>query len=236
MIVENLSLKLKDKTIFEGLNCRLEKNKALIITGESGVGKSLLAKALIRLLGNEFKINANKFSFLGKDILSLSQKELRKYRLEVSLNLQDAELSLYPNLDIGALFHLFLKSNTNLNAKQRKAYALSYLEKMGFKDINLLWHSYANELSLGMARRVSLAFGLLSKPKILICDEITASLDKQSLEKIKQILKDFKNNGSLLCITHDFEFIKDFADDVLVLEKDKNSLFSVNDFLRLYNA
>lgn len=236
MKVRNLSLKLKQKILFENVSFDIKIGKSLVVMGESGAGKSLLGKALIRLLDSKFEMSAGELSFGNRSILNLNKNELRKFRSKVGLILQDAELSLYPYLDIGNLFHLILKTHTQLSQKDRKAFAFDLLEKLGFENIDLLWHSYANELSLGMARRVSLALALLNKPQILICDEITASLDEENAQKIIQILKELKNSVGLICITHDLNLSTTLADEVLFLEKNKAKLFKIDEFLRLNNA
>ena len=222
--------------MLKNISFDLKAGKALMLLGESGIGKSLLGKALIRLLDSDFSINADELSFNNACILKLRKNELRQLRSQVGLVLQDAELSLYPYLNMGDLFHLILKTHTKFNKKERKDYAFFYLQRLGFKDIDLLWHSYANELSLGMARRVGLALALLSKPQILICDEITASLDEENREKIIQILKELKNTIALLCITHDLKLVYSLADEVLILEKNSSNFYTFEEFLKAYNA
>ncbi|EHH0074274.1 ATP-binding cassette domain-containing protein, partial [Campylobacter coli] len=99
MKVRNLSLKLNQKKIFENISFDIKKAKSLMIVGESGVGKSLLGKSLIRLLDPKFEINADEWSFNEVSVFNLNQNELRAFRSKVGLVLQDAELSLYPYLD-----------------------------------------------------------------------------------------------------------------------------------------
>ncbi|ECL4588943.1 ATP-binding cassette domain-containing protein [Campylobacter coli] len=236
MKVRNLSLKLNQKKIFENISFDIKIAKSLMIVGESGVGKSLLGKSLIRLLDPKFEINADEWSFNEVSVFNLNQNELRAFRSKVGLVLQDAELSLYPYLDIGNLCHLVLKTHTKLKQKERKDYAFSYFQKLGFENLDRLWHSYANELSLGMARRVSLALALLNQPQILICDEITASLDKENASKIISILEELKNTAALVCITHDLNLVNSLADEILMLEKNSSNLYSLDEFLRYYNA
>ncbi|WP_246023123.1 ATP-binding cassette domain-containing protein [Campylobacter estrildidarum] len=236
MKVRNLSISFKNKVLLENINFTLEKGKTLAITGESGVGKSLLSKALVRLLDSDFNINADEFSFNGIEILKLSNDKLRELRSKIALVLQDSESSLYPCLDIGKLCSLILKTHTNLNQKEYKKYVFSYFEKLGFDNLDLLWHSYPYELSVGMARRASLALALLHKPQILICDEVTASLDAKNTQKIIEILKELKKDIGLICITHDLYFIRSLADEVLVLEKERANFYTLNAFLGIYNA
>lgn len=207
-----------------------------MILGESGVGKSLLGKALVRLLDSNFTISFDELSFNDFCIFNFNKEQLREFRSKVALVLQDAELSLYPYLDIGNLCHLVLKTHTKLKQKERKDYAFSYLYKLGFEDLDRLWHSYVNELSLGMARRVSLALALLNKPQILICDEITASLDKENASKIISILEELKNTTALVCITHDLNLVNSLADEILMLEKNDSNLYDLDEFLRHFHA
>lgn len=207
-----------------------------MILGESGVGKSLLGKALVRLLDSNFTISFDELSFHDFCIFNFNKEQFREFRSKVALVLQDAELSLYPYLDIGNLCHLVLKTHTKLKQKERKDYAFSYLYKLGFEDLDRLWHSYVNELSLGMARRVSLALALLNKPQILICDEITASLDKENVSKIISILEELKNTTALVCITHDLNLVNSLADEILMLEKSDSNLYDLDEFLRYFHA
>ncbi|HED7664295.1 TPA: ABC transporter ATP-binding protein [Campylobacter jejuni] len=236
MKVRNLNISLKNNLLLKDINLDIKTGKTLMILGQSGVGKSLLGKALVRLLDSNFTISFDELSFHNSCIFNFNKEELRNFRSKVALVLQDAELSLYPYLDIGNLCHLVLKTHTKLKQKERKDYAFSYFKKLGFENLDRLWHSYANELSLGMAIRVSLALALLNQPQILICDEITASLDKENASKIISILEELKNNTALVCITHDLNLVNSLADEILMLEKNSSNLYSLDEFLRYYNA
>lgn len=221
MKIENLSLDFKGRKMIDNISFSLQEGEIIALLGESGAGKSLLLKALVRLLSPEFNIQAKQFCIEGKNVLELSKRQLRPLRSNVALILQDAHLSLYPYLDIGSLFHLLLKTHTNLNTKERKQKALHCLEHLGFKKLDLLWHSYVFELSVGMARRVSLALALVCNPKFLLCDEITSSLDEKNVGKICSILKNIKVNKGCILATHDLNIAKELSDRVLVLEKGK---------------
>ncbi|HDZ4931423.1 ATP-binding cassette domain-containing protein [Campylobacter jejuni] len=236
MKIRNLNISLKNNVLLKNINLDIKTGKTLMILGESGVGKSLLGKALVRLLDSNFTISFDELSFHDFCIFNFNKEQLREFRSKVALVLQDAELSLYPYLDIGNLCHLVLKTHTKLKQKERKDYAFSYLYKLGFEDLDRLWHSYVNELSLGMARRVSLALALLNKPQILICDEITASLDKENVSKIISILEELKNTTALVCITHDLNLVNSLADEILMLEKSDSNLYDLDEFLRYFHA
>ncbi|MCX2682672.1 ATP-binding cassette domain-containing protein [Campylobacter sp. MIT 21-1685] len=219
MKIQNLSLSFRGTTLLEKISFSVKKGEVVALLGESGSGKSLLLKALARLLNSNFHLRADTFCVEEKKVLELSKSQLRVLRSELALILQDAQLSLYPYLDVGALFHLLLKTHTNLNTKERKRKAFECLESLGFAELELLWHSYVFELSVGMARRVSLALALVCEPKFLLCDEITSSLDEENTKKIVQILKNIKANKACIFATHDLKIAKELSDRVLVLQQ-----------------
>lgn len=219
--IENLNLSFKNKTLLKDISFILEERKTLAILGESGSGKSLLSRALIRLFDKTYKLSAKSFFVANEEPLKFKEKDLRKFRSKVALILQDAHLSFYPFLDIGNMFHIVLKTHTKLDTKQRKQKAFECLKNLGFKDLDLLWHSYAHQLSVGMLRRVNLALALVCEPKYLICDEITASLDKENELRISKLLTEFKKQMNLILITHDLNLAKNLSDEILLLDKGK---------------
>ncbi|MBK1973829.1 ABC transporter ATP-binding protein [Campylobacter sp. TTU-622] len=219
MEIDNLNLSFKNKPLLQNITFSLKDKKTLAIIGKSGSGKSLLVKSLLRLLNQDYKIEAKKFKIDNFDILNLKEKELRKLRSLAALVLQDAHLSLYPYLDIGELFHIVLKTHTNLNKISRKQKAFYYLDLLGLKNLDLIWHSYPHQLSVGMARRISFALALVSEPKYLICDEINSSLDKKNEEKIIKLLYELKDKINLIIITHNLKIVYDLADELLIMHQ-----------------
>lgn len=220
--VQNLNLSLEGKTLLRDISFILKSGKNLAIMGESGSGKSLLARALIRLFGREYQLGAKVLRVDNKDILSLKDEPLRLFRAQFAVVFQDANDGFYPYLNLGDMFHIVLKTHTNLSAKERKERAFEYMRRLGFLDLELLWHSFVHQLSVGMARRLSLALALSSSPKYLICDEITASLDKENEKKIIAFLKERKN---LIFITHDLNLAKELSDELLILKRGKVERF-----------
>lgn len=217
--IENLNLNFKNKRLLENVSFSLENGETLAIIGESGSGKSLLSRSLIRLFGEDYSLNAQRFLVAGEEPLKLKERDLRNFRSRVALILQDAHLSFYPFLDVGSMFHIVLKSHTNLDEKQRKQRAFECFENLGFKDLDLLWHSYAHQLSVGMMRRVNLALALVCDPKYLICDEITASLDKENELRIFKLLMELKKQVNLVLVTHDLNLAQKLSDRILLFGK-----------------
>lgn len=221
IIIENLNLSFKNKKLLDNISFSLEDKKTLAIIGESGSGKSLLSRALIRLFDENYKLSAKRFLIANEELLKLKEKDLGKFRSKVALILQDAHSSFYPFLDVGNMFHIVLKTHTNLDKKQRKQKTFECFESLGFKDLDLLWHSYAHQLSVGMIRRVHLALALVCEPEYLICDEITSSLDKENELRIFKLLEQFKKQTNLILITHDLNLAKNLSDEILLLGKGK---------------
>jgi len=219
--VENLNLSFKDKILLQNISFKLKANEHLAIIGKSGSGKSLLAKSLVLLFDKNYNLSAEKLKLNQSDMLGLNKISLQKARAKFALILQDAHLSFYPYLDLGAVFDIILKTHTNLNTKERKQHAFFYLRNLGFENLDLLWHSYIHQLSVGMARRVTLALALSLEPELLICDEITASLDDKNQEKINTFLQELKTKLNIVFITHDLAFAKSFCNRVLFMQKGK---------------
>lgn len=219
--VKNLNLSKDNNKFLEDISFTLNKKEVLAVLGESGSGKSLLAKSLIRLLNKSLKLQALEYSVDGEDVLGLNDEKLRKLRTKLALVLQDAHLSFYPSMDIGSIFNIVLKTHSKLNTKQIKEKSLAMFEYLGLKNLDLLWHSYAYELSVGMARRISLALALVCEPNYLICDEINASLDKENENKIYKLLTQLKEEKGIILISHDLNLIKNLSDKIIILEKGK---------------
>ncbi|MBS4240174.1 nickel ABC transporter, ATP-binding protein [Campylobacter vulpis] len=235
IVLRNLNLSYENTKLLKDISLNLQGGKHLAIIGESGSGKSLFARALIALFSQNYHLNAEEFLINEKNPTKLKNKALQEFRSEVALIFQDAQNSFYPYLNLGDIFHIVLKTHTNLNAKERKNKAFECMQTLGLKDLELLWHSFAYQLSTGMARRIQLALALSSSPKYLICDEITTSLDKQNEEKMIVLLKELKKNLSLILITHDFRLLS-LCDEVLFFEKGKAKQFKAQEFLNSQNA
>ena len=208
--LEKLNLSYENTRLLRDISLNLQEGKHLAIMGESGSGKSLFARALIALFSQNYRLEAKQFLINEKNPTKLKKKALQEFRSEVALIFQDAQNSFYPYLNLGDLFHIVLKTHTNLNAKERKSKAFECMQMLGLKDLELLWHSFAHQFSTGMARRIQLALALSSSPKYLICDE-------------------------LILITHDFNLLS-LCDELLLFEKGSAKQFKVQEFLNSQNA
>ncbi len=204
-----------------GVNIFLEENQVLGIIGETGCGKSLTVKSIIRLLPSKAaEIVEGEILFKGKDLLRLTEKDLRKIRgKEISMIFQDPTSSLNPTVRVGNQIIEAIRVHQNFNFREAHEMMLSTLELTGMPNPNRISKLYPFELSGGMQQRIMIAIALVCKPSILIADEPTTSLDvtiqAQILELIKKLQKEL--HFSTIFISHDFGVISESCDYVDVM-------------------
>lgn len=219
--VQNLNVYSNKKALLENITLTLDKNRSLGIVGKSGAGKSLFAKSLIYLLDKSLEINADKLSVLGDLILQLNKKDLRSLRKKVGFIFQDARMSFHSAFNIGDIFEMHLKESYDSSKKERKNLVFLWLERLNIKDKELIWHSFIHQLSAGIAMRVQIALALSLGAEMLLCDEITSSLDEANTNNIIEIFKGLKTQKSLVLISHELGFIEALSDEIAVFENGK---------------
>jgi peptide/nickel transport system ATP-binding protein len=203
----------------DGVDFELDYNKAVVILGESGCGKSSLAKAILRLLPRNVDSYAGKVYLEGKDVMAFDDENFRQNIRWASMSLvpQAAMNSLNPVLKVGeqvsepAMIHLGLKSEEALALTRRMFQHVGVPED--FVD------RYAFELSGGMRQRVAIAMALVTSPNLIILDEPTSALDVLTQANIFNVLKRIKQSlgTSYILITHDIATSSELADDVAVM-------------------
>lgn len=212
--------------VLADVSLELFPGRILGLVGESGSGKSLTASAAIGLLPPNAVTEKGSIVFRDAhhettEIISAGEEQLNAIRGSgIGMIFQNPLTSLDPTLTVGGHFHRFLsRHDRSLSAKARHERALTWLNRVGFKDPARTLASYPHELSGGMRQRTVIALVCSSEPSVLIADEPTTALDtvvqKQVLDLLKSIVVD--TGISLLLITHDFHVIAHLADDVIVL-------------------
>lgn len=209
----------------DGVDFEVEGGETLGIVGESGCGKSVTSMSVLRLVPNPpGKIVDGSIKFDGKDILSLSEKEMRKIRgNDISMIFQEPMTSLNPVFTIEKQLGEVLMIHRNLKEKEARLEAIKLLDKVGIPRAEDVVDDYPFALSGGMRQRVMIAMALACNPKLLIADEPTTALDvtiqAQVLELMKKLQKDFKT--AIMFITHDLNVIAEMADRVIVMYSGK---------------
>ena len=197
--------------LLEGISCELDDGENLAILGQSGSGKSTLAK----LISFSEPKSGGKIYINNEEITD--KNELKK---DIRYILQNQKQALNPALKVKtAIAHV--RSYLKLNFSENELKEL--LSNLNLKDEIL--GKYPSQLSGGEATRVGILLALLSKPKILICDEITSGLDNETKQKIINLLLSLNEKISIIFITHDILSAMKIAQKVLIIEASKQVAF-----------
>ncbi|MDB9427211.1 ABC transporter ATP-binding protein [Microcystis aeruginosa CS-564/01] len=206
----------------DGVSFIIGKGETLGLVGESGCGKSTIGKAILRLLPNHTHVEGE-ITFEGRSLLSLSSKQLEKFRGEaVGLVFQDPMTRLDPLMTIGDHCVETLQAHRrNLTYRQAKNQACTVLEKVKIPANR--WSQYPHEFSGGMRQRVAIALALLLNPKLIIADEPTTSLDVTVSAEILRELKRLcsEEEMGLLLISHDLAMVGEYCDQLAVMRGGK---------------
>lgn len=215
----------------------LHQNEILGIVGESGSGKSVTSLAVMGLLPKGIlQITEGSISFEGRDVATMTQKELRKLRgNDISMIFQEPMSSLNPSLKCGYQVAEILKEHTSLSDREIKAKVISLFEKVKLPNPDKIYNRYPHEISGGQKQRVMIAMAIACKPKILIADEPTTALDVTVQKEIILLLKELQQETgmSIIFISHDLSLVSDIANRVMVMYRgeiveqgDANEIFN----------
>lgn len=205
----------------DGVNFTVKRASALGIVGETGSGKTVTALSVLRLIQEPGKIVGGTVNFEGRDLMSLSEQEIREVRgREISMIFQDPNTSLNPAFRVGdQISELIARFNKEIRTGDVNREAASWLQAVGIPDEKRRLASYPHELSGGTKQRIMIAMALLSKPKLLIADEPTTSLDVTVQAQILALIQKLKAEigTSLLLITHNLGVVAEMCDEVAIM-------------------
>ena len=200
-----------------GVSFELNRGETLAFVGESGCGKTVTAKSILRLLKPPFAVikEGSKITCDGKDVLSLNKKELCEFRGdEVSMIFQDPMTSLNPTMTVGKQIMESLRIHRHLDKKQAREEAIKMLKMVNIPSPEKRIDSYPHEMS-----GVMIAMALACSPKILIADEPTTALDVTIQAQIMDLMRELKEkmNTAIILVTHDLGVVANFADRIQVM-------------------
>ena len=204
----------------DGLSFSVEAGETVAIVGESGCGKSVTSMSILRLIPEPPGKIAGSIKFQGKDLLKLSDREMRKIRgNEISMIFQEPMTSLNPVLTIGQQIGETLKLHQGLNSRDAEAKAVEMLTLVGIPAPQRRVKEYPHQLSGGMRQRVMIAIALACNPKLLIADEPTTALDVTIQAQILDLMRDLKHRvgAAIVLITHDLGVVAEVAERVIVM-------------------
>ena len=204
----------------EGLSFHIDAGETLAIVGESGCGKSVTSMSILRLIAEPPGKIAGEIRFEGRDLLRLSEAEMRKLRgNDISMIFQEPMTSLNPVLTIGRQIGEAVRLHQNKNARDAEARAVEMLTLVGIPAPGRRVREYPHQLSGGMRQRVMIAMALACNPKLLIADEPTTALDVTIQAQILDLMRDLKTRlgSAIMLITHDLGVVAEMAERVVVM-------------------
>ncbi|HEY5403521.1 MAG TPA: ABC transporter ATP-binding protein [Pyrinomonadaceae bacterium] len=204
----------------DGVSFYLDRGELLGLVGESGCGKSMTALSVMRLIAPPGKIVGGEILFDSKDLLKLSDSEMRQMRGDdIAMIFQDPMTSLNPVYTVGEQIAEALRLHRKLSHKQAKQAAIEAMREVAIPDPGRRAGDYPHQLSGGMRQRVMIAMALACNPKLLIADEPTTALDVTIQAQILELLDDLRKQRELavLLITHDLGVVAEVADRVAVM-------------------
>ena len=190
------------------------------IVGESGCGKSMTARSIMRLLHYPGRIVSGSIKLAGKELLELSEHEMSAVRgEEIGMIFQEPMTSLNPVMRVGLQVRETLLLHRKISPREAKAEVLHIFRKVGISEPERRYNCYPHELSGGLRQRVMIAMAMICRPKLVIADEPTTALDVTVEAQILQLMRALRDetNSGIVIISHNLGVIAQLCDYVYVM-------------------
>ena len=203
------------------LSYSLRATETLAIVGQSGSGKTVSCRALMGLLPQSARVSGS-MRFLGQELLNLGERQMRSVRgAGIAMIFQDPARSLNPTMRVGDQIVEVLRQHRRLTGAEARTEAVNLLHKVRFSHPDELLFAWPHQLSGGMQQRIMIVMALASRPRVLIADEATKSLDVITQAGVLRLLKDLQSESgmALVLITHDLRIAAGTSSYVLVMHE-----------------
>jgi len=197
----------------DGVNLAVNEGETLGLVGESGCGKSTLGRAILRLI----EPTGGEVIFQDKNLLAMSQRELRDMRREMQIIFQDPYASLNPRMRVGDIVGEGLEIHKLAKGKAKRERVMELLRQVGLREDH--FGRYPHEFSGGQRQRIGIARALAVSPKFIVCDEPVSSLDVSIQAQIINLLQELQEKMHLtyLFISHDLRVVEHISHRVAIM-------------------
>ncbi len=201
------------------VDLKLKKGQTLGLVGETGAGKTTIAKSILRILPTPpARIRQGEIVIDGTDLLKLSEKEMMKVRgNKIAMIFQDPMTALNPTMTVGDQINEVVLQHNDFTKEQAHERTVQMLEMVGIANVRFM--DYPHQFSGGMKQRVVIAMALACNPELILADEPTTALDVTIQAQVLDMMKDLREklNTSMILITHDLGVVAETCDDVAVI-------------------
>lgn len=190
------------------------------IVGESGCGKSMTARSIMRLLKYPGEIVGGSIQLMNKELTTLTDAEMSNVRgEEISMIFQEPMTSLNPVMQVGKQVQEAILLHRKISRREAKKEVLEIFEKVGISEPEKRYHCYPHELSGGLRQRVMIAMAMICRPKLLIADEPTTALDVTVEAQILELMRTLRDtvDTSIILISHNLGVVAEICDYVYVM-------------------
>ena len=208
------------RTVVRDVSFSVEKGQCVALVGESGAGKTLTSRSIVRLLPGGAHVTQGRILFKGEDVLSLPDKSVMALRgRKIGMVFQDPLAALNPLHRVGDQVAECLRAHESLSEEQVRSRVLDLFDLVRLDHAVERYRAYPDQLSGGQRQRIMLALAVANKPDLLIADEPTTALDATVQQAILELLRDMRAElgMSLLLVSHDLGMVRRFADTVHVM-------------------
>jgi peptide/nickel transport system ATP-binding protein len=219
--VQGLTVAYGDHTVVHGVDFELRRGQSLALIGESGSGKSTIARTVLKLLPPQARVLGGRIQFDGRDVSNLGDRQFRPLRgRELGFVPQDPGSALNAVRTIGSQAQEAAGLLPGADAAKRRVRILETFDQVGLADPERVYASYPHQLSGGMLQRVLIGLAVLPRPALIVADEPTSGLDVTIQKRILELFSELQRSLGigLLFITHDLAVAAERADTLVVLK------------------
>ena len=204
----------------DGVSFTVPRSKTVGLVGESGCGKSMTARTVMRILDKGISVAEGHITFDGGDLLALPEPQMRDIRgNRIAMIFQEPMTALNPSISVGKQVREAILLHEKVSRAEAKERVIQMFREVGIPEADRRYKSYPHQLSGGLRQRICIAMGMICNPDLLIADEPTTALDVTVEAQILELMKRLQRESgmSILIITHNLGVVADICDEVNVM-------------------